>query len=257
MLLRASMVPLLPRAARAAPMSSGRTRTFEVGQGGRLVVDMARAAAIFKVTTKWIDSCDVSVSRLPAGADVSNFEKFGARTESSDDATNLTLHADEALAQVTIAHDQERMGGDQEGMYLVEAVVPELFSVDVLLSHGNVSVAKKLKGDCQVQLDKGDISVGTVRGETIRLSTGCGDVKVDELEGNVHIEATADVSLERHSAVAFQQDGFKGFFYHGILQDIPVGINYFGYSSSQSSHVLFCCGCASRGCRKSVEATSP
>ena len=106
----------------------------------------------------------------------------------------MTLLADEALTQVTLSHDENCAAEGQDGVYLVEAVVPELFSVDVSLSHGNVSVARKLKGDCQVHLDRGDISVGTVRGETIRLSTGSGGVKVDELEGNVDVTATADVS---------------------------------------------------------------
>lgn len=198
-------MPLLPRAARACLMSSGRTRAYEIGQGGRLVMDMPRATAVVKVTTMWIDSCNVTISRLPAGADVSNLEGLGANAESTEDATGLTLLADEALAQLTLAHDQERAGEDREGMYLVEAVVPELFSVDVLLSHGNVSVAKKLKGDCQVQLDRGDISVGTVRGETIRLSTGCGGVKVDELEGNVDITATSDVSHQINAVFLRQQ----------------------------------------------------
>lgn len=158
------------------------------------MIDMARASAVVKVTTNWIDSCNVTMSRLPAGADVSSLERLGANADSTEDATDLTLLADEALAQLTLSHGQGRTGDGWEGVYLVEAVVPELFSVDVLLSHGDVSVAKKLKGDCQVQLDRGDISVGTVRGETIRLSTGCGRVSVDELEGNVDVTATADVS---------------------------------------------------------------
>lgn len=191
-------MPRLPRAALACLMSSGRTRAFEVGQGGRLVINMARAAAVVKVTTKWMDSCSVTASRLPAGADVSSFQRLGANADSTQDATDLTILADEAQALVTLARDQDRTGEGWEGVYLVEAVVPELFSVDVLLAHGNVSVAKKLKGDCQVQLDRGDISVGTVRGETIRLSTGCGHVRVDELEGNVDVTATADVSEQIH-----------------------------------------------------------
>eukprot|EP00752_Nemacystus_decipiens_P005442 g4932.t2 len=194
MLLRTSMMPGLPRAGRACLMSSGRTRAFEVGQGGRLVVDMHRAAAVVKVTTQWIDSCNVTISQLPAGADVSSVERLEVNGESiTQDATNLTLLADEALTQVTLSHDQDRARDDRGGVYLVEAAVPELFSVDVVLARGNVSVAKKLKGDCQVQLNRGDINVGTVRGETIRLSTGCGHVKADELEGNVDVTATADV----------------------------------------------------------------
>lgn len=203
MLLRKPMLPLLPRAAaRACLLSSGQTQTqtFPVGQGGRLVVDMAKAAAVVKVTAQWIDSCSLTISRLPAGTDPDCCDVEGLRAMkkvqhlSSLDAAGLTLQADETLAQLTLAHDQERAGADWEGTYLVEAVVPELFSLNVSVSHGNVSVSNKLKGDCQIQLDRGDIGVGTVRGETIRLSTGRGHVKVNELEGNVDIQATADVS---------------------------------------------------------------
>lgn len=205
MLLRKPMLPLLPRAARACVMSSGRTQTqtFQVGQGGCLVVDMAKAAAVVKVTTQWIDSCSLAISRLPADPDCCDVEGLEAKEVhlSSLDSTGLTLQADEALAQLTLAHSQERTGGDWEGTYLVEAVVPELFSLNVLVSHGNVSVSNKLKGDCQIQLDSGDIGIGTVRGETIRLSTGRGHVKVDELEGNVDIKATADVSCHGESTV--------------------------------------------------------
>lgn len=207
------MFPLLPRAAaRACLMSSGRTQaqTFQVGQGGRLVVDMAKAAAVVKVTTKWIDSCSLTISRLPAGADPDcyDLEGLGAIKQvvpfRSLHAAGLTLQADETLAQLTLVHGQERTGANWEGTYLVEAAVPELFSLDVSVSHGNVSVSKKLKGDCQIRLDSGDIGVGTVRGETIRLSTGRGRVKVDELEGNVDIKATADVSRSGKSTAVLQ-----------------------------------------------------
>ena len=88
MLLQKAMIPRLPSAARACLMSSGRTRAFEVGQGGRLVIDMAGEAAVVKVTTQWIDSCNVTASRLPASADVSDFERLGASAVSY---THLTL----------------------------------------------------------------------------------------------------------------------------------------------------------------------
>lgn len=154
---------------------------------------MAKAAAVVKVTTQWIDSCNVAVSRLPAGLNGRSSAGAGAKEVlSSLGAAGLSLHADEAQAQVTLAHDKEHLGA--EDTYLIEAVVPELFSVELLASHGSVSVSKKLKGDCKVRLDRGDINVGIVRGETIRLSTGRGHVKVDELEGNVDITATSEVS---------------------------------------------------------------
>lgn len=208
------MLPLLPRAAaRACLMSSARTQaqTFQVGQGGRLVVDMAKTAAVVKVTTQWMDSCSLTISRLPAGADPDCYdvEGLGAMEQvvpfRSLESAGLTLQADETLSRLTLAHGQDRTGADWKGAYLIEAAVPELFSLDVSISHGNVSVSNKLKGDCQIQLDSGDIGVGTVRGESIRLSTGRGHVKVDELEGNVDIKATADVSHHGNSTPAVLQ----------------------------------------------------
>lgn len=176
-------------------MSSGRPQTFQVGQGGRLVIDAGAAPAVVKVTTQWIDSCNVAVSQMPLGGrDLDQMKDNGSDLVSGDDVDGLTLEADDSLGQVTVSYDRDRGGGDSEGAYLVEAVVPELFSVDVKAWRGSVSVSKKMKGDCLVELEEGDINIGTVRGETIRLSTGSGSVDVDELEGNVDISATSDVS---------------------------------------------------------------
>lgn len=203
LLMRLPRLPRLPGALHACFTSSGRAQTIPIGQGGRLVIDMAKAAAVVKVTTQWIDSCNVEVSRLPPGySDGRSLAGAGVKEAlGSLDAAGLTLRADEAQAKVTLAHDEEHPGVEET--YLIEAVVPELFSVELLASHGNVSVSKKLKGDCKVRLDRGDINIGIVRGETIRLSTGCGHVKVDELEGNVDITATSNVShhpnnVQRH-----------------------------------------------------------
>ncbi|CAM9905609.1 unnamed protein product, partial [Laminaria digitata] len=69
-------------------------------------------------------------------------------------------------------------------------MVPELFSVDLLLGNGSISVLNKMKGDCRIALDVGDIDVGVIRGEHIEVSTGSGRVNADELEGKVHIAAT-------------------------------------------------------------------
>lgn len=179
-------------------MSSGRPQTFQVGQGGRLVVDTGRAQAVVKVTTQWIDSCNVAISQMPAsgrgGWGLDEIRDKGSDLASSEDVEGMTLEADNAQGQVTVTYGRDRVEGESERAYLIEAVVPELFSVDVKAWRGSVSVSKKMKGDCVVQLDEGNINIGTIRGETIGLSTGSGRVEVDELEGNVEIAATADVS---------------------------------------------------------------
>lgn len=175
-------------------LSGGGEASFHIGQGGRLSVAMPKATAVVRVTTEWVDACRLTISQLPSEPtdfDCSDVGVLGTKKIdfSNLGETGLALEVDEGLIQLTIAHDQETAA-----TYLVEAVVPELFSVKVVLAHGSVSVAKKLKGDCEVQLETGNIDVGVVRGEGILLSTGGGHVHVDELEGNVDITATADVS---------------------------------------------------------------
>ncbi|CAM9174203.1 unnamed protein product [Hapterophycus canaliculatus] len=192
MLLRSlPILRMIPRPGRNRFMSSGRPQTFQIGQGGRLVIDAGEAPAVVKVTTQWVDSCNVAISKMPPGRDFDEIRDEGSDLVSTEDVEGLTLQADDALRQVTVRHGRDRV--DCEGSYLVEAVVPELFSVDVKVLRGSVCVSKKMKGDCLVQLDEGNINIGTVRGETIRLSTGNGRVDVDELEGNVDITATSDV----------------------------------------------------------------
>ncbi|CAM9507524.1 unnamed protein product [Scytosiphon promiscuus] len=197
LLRRLPMLRMTRRAGRGRFMSSGRPRTFQIGQGGRLVIDAGNAQAVVKVTTQWIDSCNVAIFQMPASArggwELDETRNNGSGLVSGEDVEGLTLGADDALGEVTVAHDGDREGGDSEKAYLIEAVVPELFSVDVKAWRGSVSVSRKMKGDCLVQLDEGNINIGTIRGETIRLSTGSGRVEVDELEGNVDISATSDV----------------------------------------------------------------
>lgn len=172
-------------------MSAGRLTISQVGQGGRLLVRMPQAAAAMKITTEWKDSCDVAISRLPAlaspdddNAGVSESQELGL---SSFDSSGLELEVDDTLQQLTVV---QKVGREWAGTYLIEAVVPELFSVDLLVGHGSVSMSNKLKGDCRLRLESGDIDVDIVRGECISLSTGCGRVDVHELEGNVDIAAT-------------------------------------------------------------------
>lgn len=168
------------------------TKTYQVGQGGRLCVDMPKAAAIVQVTTQWKESCDITLSRLPAIGTITDENNTAApgREELDLGATDFEIKVDQTLDKITVGHNPSWSGGDWAGAYLVEAVVPELFSVDLLVLHGHISVGRKLKGDCSIHLREGDIDVGVVRGENIRLSTGCGLATADEIEGNVDISAS-------------------------------------------------------------------
>lgn len=166
-----------------------------IGQGGHLSICMAKATGRIKLTTQWKDSCDIAVSRLPAGStggddDDGNTEKESEMTSLNADRVGLSLKVDEVLQEISLVHDEEWATPGDSGTYLVEAIVPELFSIDLTLGNGSISVLHKMKGDCRIVLDMGDIDVGVIRGEDIELSTGSGGVNADELEGKVAIAAT-------------------------------------------------------------------
>eukprot|EP00904_Undaria_pinnatifida_P006617 jgi/Undpi1/3085/HiC_scaffold_15.g06459.m1 len=179
---------------------------------------MAKATGRIKVTTQWKDACDIKLFRLlPAmktvksGGDHNYYDDYGKEMKDVKEVNMMNLDADtfgwslkvdEPLQEISLVHDQEwsTTGDDADadadadadgiGSYLIEAMVPELFSVDLLLGHGSISVSKKMKGDCRINVHEGDIDVGVIRGEGIALSTGSGRVTADELEGKVDIAAT-------------------------------------------------------------------
>lgn len=171
------------------------TNTFCVGQGGRLSLHMPTSAAVVKVTTKWIDSCQVTISRLPTALADQSGDKAGTSESKKLGVEYPVQHGfplmvNQTVDEVSIVHDRQGAREDWDAAYFVMAVVPELFSVDVIAARGSVTVVNKLKGDCEIQLTTGDIDVGVIRGEHITLSTGCGHVTADELEGSVDIIGT-------------------------------------------------------------------
>lgn len=164
-----------------------------IGQGGHLSICMAKATGIIKVTTEWKDSCDIAVSRLAAVSTAGDDDDGNTEKETTSlnvDRVGLSLTVDEASQEISLVHDEEWATPDDAGTYLIEAMIPELFSVDLLLGNGSISVLSKMKGECRIVLDEGDIDVGVIRGEHIELSTGSGRVNADELEGKVDIAAT-------------------------------------------------------------------
>lgn len=182
---------------------AGGARKIGVGQGGRLSVRLPNTTAVLRVTTAWTDECDVTVSRIPIGLDALGKYKGDPHDLEKSDigglaACGLKVDIDETLQQISVATVGDE-GGEREQeqqAYLIQAVVPELFSLDYLATRGNVTILNKLKGNCHVHLDEGDINIDVVRGEGTKLLTGCGRVVVKELEGNVAIAAT-EVSKSR------------------------------------------------------------
>ena len=153
---------------------------------------MPKAAATIKLSTQWVDSCKIDIRRHNEGSAGLTGEDLGVSGGRDYlDPLGLALVVDEAHGEVTVVHDEEK---GEHGPYLIEAVIPELFSVEVSLASGSISLARKMKGTCRLCVGEGNIEVGIIRGEDIVLSTSCGHVHVDELEGKVDIAATTDVS---------------------------------------------------------------
>lgn len=176
--------------------SPSRGEKFSIGQGGRLVLNLPKAEAIISLTTQWIDSCYIAIHRQSIGSTdidgatprISEVQGFG---DGYLHSIGLAFVVDEAHRELTLVHN----GGIGElGPYIIEAAIPELFSLDFTLARGSVSLANKMKGTCRICLEDGDIETGIIRGENIHLSTSRGLIHVDELEGGVQISATTDVS---------------------------------------------------------------
>lgn len=168
-------------------------RNIGIGQGGRLSVRLPKAAALVRITTAWTDKCDIVVSRVPvASISLGDFNDEPPGVDSCDKSTlasnSVKIDVDEDLQHVSVTADEDEAG--EQSAYLIQAVVPEMFSLDSLTAHGNVNVINKLKGDCHIHISEGDINLGVVRGESTKLVSGCGRVIAKELEGNVAVAAT-------------------------------------------------------------------
>jgi len=85
---------------------------------------------------------------------------------------------------------------DADGVTRVD--VPASFNVHVeMASACDVSLDGWLEGTVDVSVPSGGVHVNTVRGLLTSLSTGRGDVKVDHVEGNLHVNngVAGDVTL--------------------------------------------------------------
>lgn len=160
------------------------------------MLNLHKAEAIISLTTQWVDSCYIAIQRQPEGSTgIDSANPKISEVQEFDDgyfhSIGLAFVVDEAHRELTLVHDEEI---DERGPYIIEAAIPELFSLDLTLARGSVSLANKMKGTCRICLEDGNIETGIIRGENIHLSTSHGLVHVDELEGEVQISATTDVS---------------------------------------------------------------
>lgn len=174
--------------------ATGEVKVFSKGLDGRLSVRLPYSGVILKLRTEWRDSCVLSMFKLAPGSIPGiNLEEEAFSTElletESLSTDGIVITTDDAVGQISVDSKQNKRL-DPTNFFLVEAVVPEFFSVDILAARGRVVLTNKLKGNCRIRLGDGDIRVNVVRGQSIRLSTGGGEVVAGELEGNLDITAT-------------------------------------------------------------------
>lgn len=173
---------------------TGASREVTTGGNGRFSVRLPRSKVAFNVRTEWRETCALSIFRLPPEMTSEEIVRAETLCKTRIDEENLNA---EGIA-VTSDADGEHVLVDASpevdvlalNSYLIEAVIPEYSSVNLLAARGTVKLGSKVKGDCRVHLDEGDIDVHVVRGQHIHLSTGRGRVVAGELEGTVAIAAT-------------------------------------------------------------------
>ncbi|CAM9164777.1 unnamed protein product [Choristocarpus tenellus] len=190
---------------------------IKVEQGGNLKILCPERVATIEITSAWADHCDITVFRigsnnipaaesLPVGECSSSVETEDITFDFEGESGNVVVAIGEADQR-----DSTRVEGkslENRPAYLIQATIPQLFSVETCAGYGSFQITNKLKGFCKVCLDSGDIEVGTVRGECIELSTGDGRVNANELEGNIEIYANkVDAKLVNGARVSINSAG--------------------------------------------------
>lgn len=157
---------------------------------GGLSIRLPKVGTLLDLKTGWIESCDLSFFRLTPGISLSEAydEKLSPRKPIEagkliSEGLQLDVDAGGRISINTVRDSPP----DPASMYLIKGVIPEFFSLDVLAARGRITLARKLKGDCTVKLDEGDINVDVVRGASVRLATGRGSIVADELEGKINV----------------------------------------------------------------------
>ncbi|CAM9340440.1 unnamed protein product, partial [Chrysoparadoxa australica] len=135
----------------------------EVVQGGSLSIDCSKVQCRVNldVTTCWNDRCTISHGN----------ESHGPKPQ---------LHIereDEGSVVLTASAAEVDLSGR---VFSLQAFIPEQFNLRAILPSGHLNVINKLKGTTHLATGSGNITSGTIRGESISITAGDGDVKVRE-----------------------------------------------------------------------------
>jgi hypothetical protein len=147
-------------------------RDFDVSPGGLLTIQ-AEGGSI-EVNSSESDSVFLQIS--PQNLD--EFEKY-YEVQFQQDGNNVHLEIE----------SKKKVGGffswGRKRGYLITALVPSRFNIDVKTSGGNISVAD-LKGEVQTETSGGNLTFGNVEGDIVGKTSG-GNIDVGEVYGNARL----------------------------------------------------------------------
>jgi hypothetical protein len=170
-------------------------RTFNVQQGGTLIIDLLQSKnANVEITSAWQDYCEVEYDSKMV------------------DNSPYTLSEDLDEQTLTIVAISETNDA-------IKIKIPELFDVSICADHLDLSVKNKVLGDFSVTSTGGTVTVDKLRGTNLIFDCPSSNVNVKKLlEGNclvdcnvltakmingdkVHLKAFDKISVEPRSVV--------------------------------------------------------
>ncbi len=155
----------------AATDNGSKSKSFNVGEGGKLTVDISAGA--IRISTWSKNQVEIRVS----GLDEEDLDKI----EMTSDNKNVSVLYDESW------------GGDGDAEF--EITVPNKYNLDLKTSAGDIKLMNDLDGYVKAATNGGDVSFKNVSGELDAESNG-GNISVSDIGGNLNLNTMGgDISV--------------------------------------------------------------
>jgi DUF4097 and DUF4098 domain-containing protein YvlB len=168
------MLAVLVWATASAAQPTARTKTFKIGKGGTLIVQIDGVGADITVNTWEKSEIEMRIDGLSEEA----LEDLETSEEGNTVRVELYVH--------------DGWGRSRAARFTFS--VPPSISLDLGTSGGDISVTDKIKGTVTAGTSGGDISIGEVDGD-VTAGTSGGDVEVGKVAGKTEL-STAGGDIE-------------------------------------------------------------
>ncbi|MBP2681408.1 MAG: hypothetical protein H6Q78_1271 [Candidatus Krumholzibacteriota bacterium] len=158
---------VLAWAAGSAGQTTERTRTFKIGKGGTLIVQIEGVGADILVSTWEKNEIELRIDGL-----------------SDQDLKDLETREEGNVVHVELYLDR---GWGKSGSARFSFTVPIEINLDLGTSGGDVTVANLIKGAVTAGTSGGDIEIGEVAGN-VNAATSGGDVEIGKVTGKVELK---------------------------------------------------------------------